>query len=84
MHAPIDTGWIATSGESGAPIPSPLSLFGNGTWNGMSNFIIVPNGAAGTDIQDVLEVTLVVNKVPEPASLSLMILALLSFKRRRR
>ncbi len=63
---------IATSGVFGAPLALPLAtFFGNGNWNGLLG-IVVGNGATGTGIQDILEITIVTSKIPEPATLALL------------
>ncbi|MFO0971970.1 MAG: hypothetical protein U1A27_00825 [Phycisphaerae bacterium] len=74
---------VATSGVFGAPGALPLSFFGNGNWNGVVG-IAFGNGATGTGIQDKIELTIVVNKVPEPMTMSLLSLGLLPILRRRK
>lgn len=64
---------VAVSGVFGAPINIPLTLFppNSNAWNGVLG-LSLGNGATGTGIQDILELTLNVGKVPEPTSLALL------------
>jgi len=64
---------VAASGVFGAPLAIPLGLFppDSNDWNGVLG-LSLGNGATGTGIQDIMELTLEVGKIPEPASMALL------------
>lgn len=64
---------IADGGVFGAPINIPLTLFppNSNAWNGVLG-LSLGNAATGAAVQDVLELTLNVGKVPEPTSMGLL------------
>lgn len=76
---------ISTNGTFAAPIVLPLTFFtpSPANWNGVLA-ISFPNGATGNGIQDAIELTLTVGKVPEPGSLALLVVGTAGTLLRRR
>jgi hypothetical protein len=76
---------VSTNGTFAAPIPIPPTFFAPSAadWNGVL-VLTFPNGATGTGVQDAIELTLTVGKLPEPGSLAMLGLGAAAAIRRRR